>query len=128
MCDAPWAYRTYLTEELRIGLAKVSLSEVLGPDELIFYSALPDQVAIWRGCERGRERGLAWTIDRAVAEEFARGKRCVNKHPTLASAEIPKQHIFGVFLDREESELAIDPRRLRKLRAEPLARKGPSIF
>jgi hypothetical protein len=50
-----------------------------------------------------------------------RAKR--NRYPTLARAEIPKQHIFGGFLGRQESELPLDPRRLRKLRnrKEPLA-------
>jgi hypothetical protein len=51
----------------------------------------------------------------AVAQQFARGMRFVNEYPTLARAELQKQHIFAVFLDREESELVVDPRRLRKL-------------
>jgi hypothetical protein len=37
----------------------------------------------------------------AIAEGFARGKRCANKYPTLARAEIPTQHIFGVFNGRD---------------------------
>ena len=40
-----------------------------------------------------------------VAEGFAQGKRCANRHPTLARAEISKQHTFGVFLSWHESEL-----------------------
>ena len=121
MCDAPWPYRSYLARELRSARAEVALIAVLEPDALTFYTRLPDPVQIWRGCERGRERGLSWTVDRAIAEGFARGKRCVNQHPTLAAAEIPKQHIFGVFLDRKESELAVDPRRLRELHAQAYA-------
>ena len=31
--------------------------------------------------------------------------------------KIPKQHIFGVFLSRKESDLAVDYRQLRKLKA-----------
>jgi hypothetical protein len=77
------------------------------------------RVPIWRGSERGHERGLSWTTDRAVAEKFARGMRCVNKYPRLVSAEIPKQHIFAVYQSREESELVVDPGRLRKLHAQP---------
>jgi hypothetical protein len=121
MCDAPWPYRSNLANELRRALVEVALTEVLAPAELAFYTGLPDRVSIWRGCERGRERGLSWTTDQAIAKEFARGKRCVNEHPTLVTAEIPKQHIFGVFLGRGESELAVDPKRLRKLRAESYA-------
>jgi hypothetical protein len=35
------------------------------------------------------------------------------------SAYIPKEHVFAVFLDREEHEIAVDPRRLRRLKIEP---------
>jgi hypothetical protein len=120
-CDAPWPYRWYVAEALRDAIDNVPLIELLEPPELAFYSALPNLVPVWRGCERGRVRGLSWTTDRLVAEGFALGKRCWNEHPTLMHAEIPKQHIFGVFLGRKECELAVDPRRLRKLRQEPLA-------
>jgi hypothetical protein len=50
--------------------------------------------------------GQAWTLMTenhaharcapAIAEGFARGKRCANKYPTLTRAEIPTHHIFGV--------------------------------
>jgi hypothetical protein len=70
---------------------------------------------VYRGCERGRERGLHWTTDRAVAEKFAGGRRCINPHPTLVQALIPKRHILAVFVNREENEIVVDPRRLRKL-------------
>jgi hypothetical protein len=123
MCDAPWPCRSAIASALREALAKVTLTELLEPAERTFYMGLPDLVPVWRGCKRGRERGLSWTTDRAIAEGFAVGKRCTNRYPTLACAEIPKQHIFGVFLARQESELALDPRRLRKLRKEPLAEK-----
>jgi hypothetical protein len=116
-CD----YRLHLAYELRDAINKVMLIELLEPSERACYSALPHLVPVWRGCERGRVRGLSWTSDRMVAEGFALGKRCRNAHPTLIHAEIPKQHIFGVFLDRKESELALDPRRLRKIRQEKFA-------
>jgi hypothetical protein len=56
--------------------------------------------------------GQAWTLmteNHAHARcagdcrRIARGKRCANKYPTLARAKIPTQHIFGVFLSRQES-------------------------
>jgi hypothetical protein len=118
-CDAPWPYRSYLAAELRDAINKVALIDLLEPPERAFYAALPHLVPVWRGCEHGRVRGLSWTTDRMVAEGFALGRRCRNAHPTLIHAEIPKQNIFGVFLGREERELALDPRCLRKLRQEP---------
>jgi hypothetical protein len=118
-CDAPWPYRSFIAEALRYALAEVPLVGLLSPAARSFYEALPDLVPIWRGCEGGRERGLHWTIRRALAEDFARGKRCRNRNPTIVSAEVPKQHILAVFVDRDEDEVVVDPRRLRKVRIYP---------
>jgi hypothetical protein len=49
----------------------------------------------------------------------ATGKRCINRHPTLVSACIPKEHVFAVFIDREEHEIVADYRRLRRVKIEP---------
>lgn len=118
MCDAPWVYRSNMADALRSALAKIALTDVLDLDGRAFYAELPDPVPIWRGCERGRERGISWTTSRQVAEGFARGKRCINSVPTLAQAVIPKAHVFGVFLERKEHEIAVDYRRLRKLKID----------
>jgi hypothetical protein len=112
-------------KEHRLGSAsqacsKISLADVLSPDERSYCNALPDPVPVWRGCEQGRERGLHWTTYRVVAERFAGGLRCINPRPTLVSALIPKRHIFAVFLERQEHEIVLDPRRLRRLSAAPL--------
>jgi hypothetical protein len=96
-----------------------TVADQLPPAARAFYEALPDPVPICRGCDQGRERGLHWTTSRAVAEGFATGKRCLNAHPTLASAEIPKRHVIAVFVCRDENEVVVDPRRLRKLKSEP---------
>ena len=118
MCDAPWPYRGPIARVLRKALREVSLVDVLEPEARAFYLALPNVVSVWRGCERGCERGISWTTSQDVAEGFARGKRCVNEHPTLVQAQIPKQHIFAVFVNRNESEVALDYRRLRGLHAD----------
>ena len=39
--------------------------------------------------------------------------------PVLASAIIPKEHIFFVTNDRSEKEVVLNPRRLRRLVSEP---------
>jgi len=68
-------------------------------------------------------RGLSWTTDLEVARGFAAGKRGVNRHPTLASAVIPKEHVLALFLSRQEQEVIVDPRRLRQLKTQPLEDK-----
>jgi hypothetical protein len=97
MCDAPWNHRSVIADALRRARTQVDWPDLLEPDERAFYAALPDLVSVWRGCEECRERGISWTLDRAVAEGFAQGKRCRNRFPTLARAQIPKPHIFGSF-------------------------------
>jgi hypothetical protein len=89
VCDAPWPYRAMIADKLRPSVAEVNLVELLEPVARDFYASLPDPVPVWRGCEQARERGLYWTTERAVAEGFARGRRCVNKHPTLVSGKFP---------------------------------------
>jgi hypothetical protein len=127
MCDCPWPWRSVLADKLRSDCSQVSLAEVLPAAEQAWLAALPPVIEVFRGCERGRERGLHWTTDYAVAEGFARGKRCVNLVPTLARARIPKKHIFCVFLDRRESEVVLDPRRLRRLSSAPYSPPDPPL-
>jgi hypothetical protein len=118
-CDAPWDWRSHLARELRYTLMHVSLAEGLSEEAREWFDALPAQINIYRGCQRGRERGLSWTTDIDVALKFSQGRRCTNSLPTLMTATFPKQHVFGVFLDRNESEVVVDPRRLRRLRQHP---------
>jgi hypothetical protein len=118
-CDAPWGWRSCFAKELRYTLLHVSLAECLSDEAREWFDALPAQINIYRGCQLGRERGLSWTTDIDVALGFAQGKRCTNSLPTLMMATIPKQHVFGVFIERNESEVVVDPRRLRQLRKHP---------
>jgi hypothetical protein len=104
LCDAPWPWRSEIADILRSACSQVSLAPILPPDARRIYDELPDPVPVWRGCEQGRERGLHWTPDKAVAEKFATGQRWVNSRPTLGRAQIPKRHIFAVFIDRDERE------------------------
>jgi hypothetical protein len=85
-----------------------------------FFDALPAHVQVFRGCSRPRFRGVAWTIDRTVAEGFARGHRSIPvPEPVVASALIPKEYIFFVTDVRSEKEVVLNPSRLRSLMIEP---------
>ena len=73
-----------------------------------------------RGCSRPRVRGVSWTTDRAVAKTFARGHRGIRlPEPVVATAMVPKAAIFATFTERNESEIVLDPRRLRRVRIAP---------
>jgi hypothetical protein len=122
VCDAPWAQRSHFAEMLREACSQTSLAALLDEPELEFYRSLPDDVIIWRGCELGRERGLSWTTQWRLAEKFSRGVRCRNARPTLVEAVISKRHVLAVFVSRNEFEIVVDPRRLRKIKATQLER------
>jgi len=117
--DAPFQCRKALADILREALKQVRLADVLKEPEQTWFESLGVEIPIYRGCEKGRERGLHWTVDLAVARGFATGKRCINRHPTLVSACIPKEQVFAVFIDREEHEIVADYRRLRRVKIEP---------
>jgi hypothetical protein len=87
-----------------------------------FFDALPSQVPVFRGCSASRVRAIAWTTSRAVAEGFARGHRGIPvPEPVVASAIIPKEHIFFVTDKWAQREIVLNPRRLRKILVEPFA-------
>lgn len=116
ICDAPWVYRGHYASILREAVAQVPLVDLLEEPDREWFDGLPDEISIYRGCTKGRERGLHWSTDIEVAKGFAIGKRCINPQPRLVSAHIPKRHVLSVFTDRGESEIVVDPRRLRELR------------
>ena len=70
---------------------------------------LPERITVWRGGDRYRVRkGLSWTMDRSVAESFARGHRFIfNKYPTLLMADIDRSEVALVDSSRNESELIL---------------------
>jgi hypothetical protein len=83
VCDAPWKWRSLLAKELRYTLRHVRLVDILSNEARAWFDSLPPEIELYRGCERGRERGLSWTADINVALKFAWGRRCTNHVPTL---------------------------------------------
>lgn len=122
VCDAPWAYRSAYADMLRRALREVPLRDVRRAEERAWLDSMGPVIRVYRGCEAGRLRGLSWTTDLDVARGFAVSRRTVNKRPTLVSALIPKDHVLALFLDRQEYEVVVDPRRLRQV--TPLQRQA----
>jgi hypothetical protein len=116
-CDATWDARTRLLQALH---AMEPALPFFSQAQREFFDALPAHVQVFRGCSRLRDRGVAWTTDRTVAEGFAKGHRILRvSEPVVASAIIPKENIFFVTNDRNEKEVVLNPRRLRHLMIEP---------
>jgi hypothetical protein len=104
-CDDTWKWKNFLLD--------LMLSQKIRPN-LERIKKWP--VRIHRGCTRARIRGLSWTIDRAVAEKFARGYLGIPvPDPVIAVAVVEREAVFVALHERNEGEVLIDPRRLRKL-------------
>jgi hypothetical protein len=118
-CDNTWDHRNklYFMMVLHSRTRRRNL-----PDEMQPMATLPRLVDVWRGCSRDRVRGLAWTLDKSVAEGFARGHRGIRvPDPVLVSAIIPKTAIFFMGHDRLELEVVLDPYKLRSIAFTALA-------
>lgn len=111
-CDATWHDRKQLLDALRCNHDERGW-------EPPGIRKLPEIVTVYRGCSRGRVRGVSWTTGRNVAERFAFGHRGIRvPNPVIASAIIPREHVFAVINNRSEKEVILDPKRLRQLKVE----------
>ena len=113
-CDATWPWRHELLRRLRRHGPALDFHSA---EDRAGFAAMPERITVFRGCSRGRVRGCSWSTDRDVAAGFARGHRGLRvPHPVVAQAEIEKASVFAIFNDREESEVLLDPRGLRRVR------------
>jgi hypothetical protein len=118
MSDATWNYRARVLWNMK-NARKPALA-YFSPEQRQFFETLSPLVLVFRGCSRVRVCGIAWTVDREIAEGFARGHRGIKvPEPVIASALVPKEHIFFVTDDRQEKEIVLNPRRLRRVVKEP---------
>ena len=69
------------------------------------YDELPDLVQIYRGCGEHNIHGACWTLDPEVAKQFPFQNRYLQANPLLVTAEVEKEDIVAVKLDREEAEV-----------------------
>lgn len=76
---------------------------------------LPDRLEIFRGFAGSRGKGLSWTLDRDKAEWFARRFHVVHgKPPMLLEGTCKKSDAFAYFMSRNESEIVVEPGKVRK--------------
>jgi hypothetical protein len=105
-CDDTWKWKNFLLD--------LMLTQEIRPPNL---ERMKWPMRIYRGCTRARVRGLSWSTDRKVAEKYARGHRRIRvPDPVIAEAVVEREAVFiALQHERNESELLVDPRRLRKL-------------
>lgn len=66
-------------------------------------------LTVWRGGAPGAQRGLSWTTDRAVGEWFAQRTALVAGAGELWRATVDQVSVLGMFNDRQETEVLLDP-------------------
>jgi hypothetical protein len=69
---------------------------------------LPERVTIYRGQSATAPKGLSWTLDRSVAEGFARGHRNVRvPDPVVLEMEVTLAQVAFFTNDRKEREVVL---------------------
>ena len=104
-----------------IAMLKWRKSYLRKPD-LAFYSSLPNEIEVYRGADANGKStiGLSWTLDRTVAEGFARGHRGLfNPNPVVLTSAVRKCDVAGAYTDSCESEIVLFSRPVDVIAVEP---------
>jgi hypothetical protein len=99
---------------------------LMTPKEHKALAKLPDEIEIWRGCgHKDGVRGLSWTLERTRAAWFAvyacGGRRGLfapklrGRTLIVAKAVCSKTDVLAHFLEREESEIIVNPKNVKVL-------------
>lgn len=83
------------------------IPELMTPEELDAYAALPDEVTIYRGCGANNRSGLSWSLSCEVASRFPLLTRYRANLPVLLTARVPKSRIAAMELQRDEREVIV---------------------
>lgn len=72
-------------------------------------------LTVHRGQMASDPVGIAWSLDREIAEKFARGAgiRVSNMPGVVYTARIHRDHVLGYLTGRGESEVVLDPKYLK---------------
>jgi len=89
---------------------------LMDDDEWEILEKLPEEVAVFRGTQskKAKVRGMSWTLDRKKAEWFRdRFKKLDGK---VYEASIKKEEILAYFSGRNESEVIVNPKKLKEVK------------
>ena len=122
-CDAAWESQQLLVPILRrVGPCPREIYAEHAEHGGRFWSALPDDLTLYRGCSRSHVEAISWTTNRSVAEDFARGHRGIAvPDPVIVAATVARKHVFAVIYNRSEAEVLLDPAFLKITAIAPLA-------
>jgi hypothetical protein len=102
MCDNIGRYRLELKKMLP---TEGPVVEMMTPDELSAYAALPESLTVYRGCGANNMLGASWSTSREVAAKFPTLNRYRQVRPLVVTARVPRRKVLAVKLDRDEFEI-----------------------
>lgn len=88
-----------------------ALRFTMAADEFERLQSLPETVVIYRGCTSQNRSGLSWTLCQEKATWFAR-RFPSSLRPLVLTASVPRDHIYALFLARDEQEVVVPPNAL----------------
>lgn len=111
-CDLFYPYAEEL--EYFLGSLNWPALPMMTPEETACYSALPEEITIYRGCSKRFRKGFSWSMDPAVAGKFPFLSRHAVADPVLVTARVRKGDIIAVKLGRGEQEIVTLDARITK--------------
>lgn len=112
-------YRCGMSKEKLIKMMKIAEKSPLLKSDIDNLSD-EDAVIIYRGVKVNNYRGLSWTVDKSVAEWFARRFRYDGDKCYVFTGIINKKDILALFNSRNEKEVVCDYRKIKNIQSEEI--------
>lgn len=117
--EAPWANRKLFLQ--LFNAPRPHREYLMDADERKTFKKLPDELTIFRGFGGDRGKGLSWTLDREKAVWFAKRFHAVHGRPgRIIEGVCNKVDVIAHFTSRKESEIVIDPEKVRRQKRVPV--------
>jgi hypothetical protein len=89
---------------------KANREKLMSEKELKLLKRLPNEIKIYRGGSKTEEKtkryGISWTLDKKVAEDFAKVKAIRDKKEMVVfEKNISKKEVVAFFISRKEKEI-----------------------
>lgn len=112
-------YRCGMSKEKLIKMMKIAEKSPLFQSDIDDLSD-EDTITIYRGVKVNNYRGLSWTVDKSVAEWFARRFRHNGDKCYVFIGTINKKDILALFSSRNEKEVVCDYRKIKNIQCEEI--------
>lgn len=125
--EAPNSDPNLTKRELLALFRSVDPQKLMDEVEYGVFRGLDNVITVYRGVtsyNAKNVKALSWTLNRDTAEWFAHR---YGEEGTVYEAQIKKEHIYAVFLGRNEAEAIVDPKHLRNVAATEELTEEPQL-